>query len=173
MREIFLGGYAWAERYSVIFFGLAVVVPIVGTWAAIIGKGGRTDRDGRVYANVLILVAVAQFVLTMVVGFVGIVFLDRSIWDTDILLIVAPWVWLLLSVGGLRQVFPLSELATWRSVVEVFQFFAVCAALVWIFSMFRGWGIWFIGSLAELLIVMALAILLIRRLFHRAFQSPS
>ena len=88
MREIVLGGYAWAERYSVIFFGLAVVVPIVGTWAAIIGKGGRTDRDGRVYANVLILVAVAQFVLTMVVGFVGIVFLDRSIWDTDILLIV-------------------------------------------------------------------------------------
>jgi hypothetical protein len=80
---------------------------------------------------------------------------------------------LILSVIGLRRVFPLSELATWRSVVEAFQFFAVCAALVWFFSMFRGWGIWFIGGLAELLIILVLAVLLIRRVFQRAFRTQT
>ena len=71
------------------------------------------------------------------------------------------------------RVFPLSELASWRSVVEVLQFFASCAALVWFFSMFRGWSIWFIGSLAELLILLVLAVLLIRRLFQRAFRATA
>lgn len=170
-REIILGMYAWAEQYSLVYFGLAVLVPALGVGASWVGKLGRTDEDGKVYANVLILVAVAQFVLTILVGFVGIAFLDRNILDTDVLLIAAPWVWLILSVGGLRSVFPLSELATWRSVVEVLQFFAVCAALVWFFSMFRGWSIWFIGSLTELLILLVLAVLLIRRLFRRAFRT--
>jgi len=76
-------------------------------------------------------------------------------------------------VIGVRQDFPLSELAAWRSVVEVLQFSAVCAALVWFSSMFRGWSIWFIGSLAELLIILVRAVLLIRRLFQRAFRTAA
>jgi hypothetical protein len=173
LREIFLTAYALAESNALLFFVMAVSIPLAGTGAALVGRGGRTDRDGLLYANVFILVAVLQFALAMIIGFVGIAFLGRSIWDTELLLILAPWTWLILSVIGLRRVFPLSELATWRSVVEAFQFFAVCAALVWFFSMFRGWGIWFIGGLAELLIILVLAVLLIRRLFQRAFRTQT
>lgn len=57
--------------------------------------------------------------------------------------------------------------------MDVAGFFAVCAAFIWFLSMFRGWGILFIGSLIELLIILALAAFLIHQLFVRAFRTSS
>ena len=108
-RNVFLNAYAMAESKALFFFVLAISIPALGTGAALVGREGPTDKDGLLYANVFILVAVLQFS-------------------------------------------------------------AVCAALVWFSSMFRGWSIWFIGSLAEPLIILVLAVLLIRRLFQRAFR---
>ena len=109
----------------------------------------------------------------MVVGYVGVAFLERSLFDADFLLLAAPWVWLVLTLGGVRRVFPLNDLASWHSVRDVAGFFAVCAAFVWFLSMFRGWGIFFIGSLVELLIIVVLGGLLIRQLFLRAFRGAA
>lgn len=57
--------------------------------------------------------------------------------------------------------------------MDVAGFFAVCAAFIWFLSMFRGWGILFIGSLIEFLIILALAAFLIRQLFVRAFRAAN
>ena len=173
LRQIFEGAFALAESNAALGFGLALLVPVVGITMAWIGRAGRTDEDGRAFANIFVFVAVVQFVLAMILGYVGVAFLDRSLWDTNLLLLTAPWIWLALSIGGLRQIFPLSELTTWRSVLDVAGFFAICAAFVWFLSMFRGWGIFFIGSLVELLIIIGLAVLLIRQLFLRAFRPAS
>ena len=169
-RQIFEGAFAFGESNAALIFGLSSLVPVVGIALAWIGRGGRTDEDGRAFANIFVFVAVVQFVVAVILGYVGVAFLDRSLWDTDLLLLAAPWIWLILSIVGLRRIFPLSELTTWRSVLDVAGFVAVCAALVWFLSMFRGWGIFFIGSLVELLIILALAIVLIRQLFRRAFR---
>jgi len=171
LRQIFEGAFALAESNAALIFGLSLLVPIVGITMAWIGRGGRTDEDGRAFANIFVFVAALQFVLAMIIGYVGIAFLDRSLWDTNLLLLAAPWIWFILSIGGLRQIFPLSELTSWRSVLDVAGFFAICAALVWFLSMFRGWGIFFIGSLLELLIILVLAVLLVRQLFLRAFRA--
>ena len=169
-REIFEATYAFAESNATLIFGLSLLVPAVGITLAWIGRGGRTDEDGRAFANVFVFVAVVQFVLAMVLGYVGVAFLERSVWDTNLLLLAAPWIWLSLSMAGLRQIFPLSELTSWRSAMDVGGFFAVCAALVWFLSMFRGWGIFFIGSLLELLLILGLAVFLVRQLYLRAFR---
>jgi hypothetical protein len=170
LREIFLDAFSFAEAYAAVYFALSILVPLLGTGAALAGKGGKTDKDGRLYANVFVLVAAVQFVVAMVVGVVAIAFLERTAWDVPLYLLLAPWLWFVLSVMGLRRVFPLSELATWRSVVDVAQFFAVCAGIVWLFSMFRGWGIIFFGGLAQLLVVLVLGAFLLRVLFRRAFS---
>ncbi|HEX9887267.1 MAG TPA: hypothetical protein VGA70_12305 [Longimicrobiales bacterium] len=171
LREIFLGVFAFAEAHAALYFALAVAVPLLGTLAAWMGRGGKTERDGILYANLVVIVAVAQFVLAMVVGSIGMVFLERSLWDAHVLVVLAPGLWLVLSVFLVRRVFPLSQLATWRSVVEAGQFFVACAVLVWLFSQFRGWGILFFGSLLQLLIVLALAGVVLNRLFVRAFRT--
>lgn len=170
LREIFETAFGFAESNATLIFGLSLLVPIVGITLAWVGRGGRTDEDGKAFANAFVFVAVLQFVVAMVLGYVAVAFLGRSFWDTDILLLAAPWIWLVLSMGGLRQIFPLSELTSWRSVLDVAGFFAVCAALMWFLSMFRGWGIFFVGGLVQLVVILAFAVYLIRLLFRRAFR---
>jgi len=90
LRNIFLNAYAMAESKALFFFVLAISIPASGTGAALVGREGPTDKDGLLYANIFILVAVIQFALAMIVGFVGIAFLGQSLWDTALLLILAP-----------------------------------------------------------------------------------
>lgn len=171
LRGIFETAFSLADANATLIFVLSLLVPIVGITLAWIGRGGRTDQDGKAFANAFVFVAVLQFVIAMIVGYVWLALLEESVWDTNILLLTAPWIWLVLSMAGLRQIFPLSELTSWRSVLDVGGFFAVCAALMWFLSMFRGWGIFFIGGLLQLVVILALAIYLVRQLFVRAFRG--
>jgi len=171
LREIFETTFGLAESNAGLILGFSILVPVAGILLAWIGRGGRTDEDGKAFANAFVFVAVLQFVLAMILAYVGVAFLERSVWDISVLLLAAPWIWLLLSVAGLRQIFPLSELTSFRSVMDVVGFFAVCAALIWFLSMFRGWGIFFVGSLVQLVLILALAAYLVRQLFLRAFRS--
>jgi hypothetical protein len=172
-REVFEGLYAFAEARPLPILLVAVLVPLLGIGMAWVGRGGRTDEDGRVIADVMVLVGVVQFVLAMTVAYVGAAFLERRLFDTDVMLLAAPWVWLALTVVGVRQVFPLSELASWRSLRAVIAFFAVAAVFLWLLSKFRGWGIFFLGSLAELAVLLVLGGLLIRQLYQRAFRRTA
>jgi hypothetical protein len=171
LREIFEASFAFADSNDALIFGLSLAVPIVGIVLAWIGRGGRSQEDGKAFANAFVFAAVVQFVVAMIGGYVGVAFLERSLLDTSLLLLVAPWVWLTLSVFGLRLIFPLSELTSWRSILDVGAFFAVSAALIWFLSMFRGWGVLFFGSLVQLVLILAFAAFLLRQLFVRAFRA--
>ena len=169
-RDVFEGIYGFVDARPAWMFLLAVFVPAMGVALAWIGRGGRTDEDGRLIADAFVLVGAVQFVVAMTVGYVGVAFLERRLFDTHLLLLAAPWVWLALTFLGVRRVFPLSELASWRSLRDMGGFFALSAAFIWLLSKFRGWGIFFLGSLAELVVLLVLGGLLIWQLYLRAFR---
>ena len=170
LREIFSAALGFADANAVGIFWLSLAIPIIGIALARVGRGGRSEEDGKLFANVFVFIAVVQFVVAMIVGYAGVAFLERSLLDTSVPLLVAPWIWLGLSIAGLRLVFPLSELTSWRSVLDLGGFVVACAALVWFLSMFRGWGILFVGGLVQLALLFVLAAFLLRVLYVRAFR---
>lgn len=172
-RSVFEGIYAFAEARPEAILLLAVLVPCTGVALAWVGRGGRTEEDGRLIADGLVLLGVVQFVVAMTVGWVGVAVLERTLLDTDLMILAAPWVWLAITVVGVRMVFPLSDLASWRSLREVAAFFAVCLVFVWLLSTFRGWGIVFLGGLAELVALLVLGGLLIRHFYRRVFRRAA
>lgn len=170
--EMLRASYGWADAnaFWVLFAGFAV--PVVGTIAARIGKGGKTDADGRLIAS-----AVMGLALLAVIAEVGCLFVARSALGADLtqanaLLVVAPVVCLVGSVAGLRLVFPLSELGSVRTALDMGAFLLACAAVVWLASRFR-WGVVFLGSIGQLVILLVLAGLVLRRMWRRAFQIDS
>jgi len=147
----------------------SAALPVVGTIAARIGKGGRTDADGRFIASLVMSIALSAFVLEVMALFVARSAMQASILEADAILLVAPVVCLLGSAVGIRWVFPLLELAAVRSFIDVGAFVLACAGVVWLFSKFRGWGLLFFGSIAEMIAIGALGIALLKRLYGRAF----
>lgn len=170
LGESLTAAYLATKAVAPILFALAVVVPAVGTAAAWIGRGGRTDRDGRMIASAVVgsglLLVVFEAVAIAVAGLV----LERSILDADLLLLLAPPIYLLGCVAGIRLVFPLSQLASVRSAADIGAFLAACGVVLWLLTKFRGWFILFHGGFLALLLIVGFAIVLLRRLYRRAFK---
>ncbi len=61
--------------------------------------------------------------------------------------------------------------ADFRTAFDVGLFVLGCAAVIWIFSQFRGWGIIFWGGIGQLVIIGAVGYFVMRRLYRRAFGS--
>lgn len=57
-----------------------------------------------------------------------------------------------------------------RTFLDVGAFVAVAGVVVWLFSMFRGWGFYFVGSIGEAIVLGGLAVALLRRLYRRAMR---
>jgi hypothetical protein len=168
LHDFFLATYGWAALHAPeIFFG-AVVVPLVGTILGRIGKAGRTDADGRWIASLVVAAGFLAVILEVIAVVIGVGILDNSLLDASAILLAAPLVCLAGCLLGVRLVFPLSELGSVRTVADLATFALGSAAVVWFFSQFRGWGILFVGSFLQLVVVGVLAFLLMRRLFRRA-----
>lgn len=167
--EFFFLVYAWCEVHSVEVFATAIALPVFGTVAALVGRGGKTDADGRLIASTVMAIALAAVVLEVLGIGIALGLKNLSLWDANLLLLVAPVVCLVGCVIGIRRVFPLNELGSVKSAVDVSAFVAACLGMMWFFSKFRGWSLVFFGSFAQLLVVLALAALLIWRLYKRAF----
>jgi hypothetical protein len=169
LHEFLAAAYAWAVAHRIAILIVALAVPVVGTGLARIGKAGKTDRDGRFIASLVVglgLLAVLVEVLAVAVG-AGV--LGRSVLDADFVLLVSPLLCLGGALLGIRLVFPLNELASVRTAVDVGAFILACAAVVWFFSKFRGWGLLFFGSVTQLVLLLVLGFFLVRRLWRRAF----
>lgn len=170
-----------AESFSAVYQGLlahrselvvaALALPVVGTVAARIGKAGRTDRDGRFIASAVMGVALSALVLELMIIAVALTGFGRSILEADLLLLLAPIVSVGLCFFGLRWVFPLNELSSVRTFVDIGVFVAAALAAVWLLSRFRGWGITFFGSIGEMVAIGGFGIALLRRLYKRAFSA--
>ena len=146
----------------------ALLIPVIGTLLAWIGKGGRTDRDGRLIASSVVLFGLGAFLLEVLAVAVGRLAFERSILEVNVILVIAPVACLAGCVLGIRLVFPLNQLASVRSMTDVGLFVAACLVVLWLFSKFRGWGIVFWGDLGQLLIIGVLGFFLLKRLYRRA-----
>ena len=163
--------YRWGEaRAAAVFLG-AVVVPLVGTVFARIGKAGRTDQDGRFIANAVIGVGLLSAVLELMALALAHSAFGKTALQANVLLLTAPPVCLGLSLVGMRWVFPLNELASVRTAFDVGVFALALGAAAWLFSTFRGWGIYFVGNIAQLAAYLVLGAALLKRLAKRAFPT--
>ncbi len=169
LNELFAGSYGWCDTHASLVLIIAVLIPIVGTVAAYLGKLGKTDMDGRYIASGII--ALAVLLVAVEIGSIALAVgpLERSILDANVVILIAPILCLIGCVLGIRYVFPLNELGSVKTMGDLLVFAIACIALVWIFSKFRGWGVIFFGSITQLLVIGALALFLLYRLFKRTF----
>lgn len=173
--EVLEAFYAWAEANALWILAGAVGVPMVGTIAAWIGKGGRTDADGRLIASLVVGIGLVATTFEVVAIAIAHSMLELDVLAGNALLLAAPVLCLLVGGLGVRLVFPLSELASVRSFADMALFVLACLAVVWVFGKFRGWGILFLGGITQLLVIGVLTYVLLRRLYRRAFgpKRPS
>lgn len=169
LRELVISAYLAAEQHALMVLLVSLGWAVLGSLLAYLGKGGRTDRDGRAIANVVIGGAVLWTVVAVLALALARFGFDKGLLDAHVMLLAAPAVCLVGSVIGIRWVFPLNELATVRTLGDVGVFLLACAVGLWLLSKFRGWGIWFLGGLADLALIGVFALFLLRSLYHRAF----
>ena len=170
LRDAFLDAYAWGVDHGTFILVGAIAVPLLGALAAQLGKGGRTDADGRAIASVVVGIGALAMVLELVAVHFAHSYFDSGLLDADWRLALAPVACLVCSLIAVRWVFPLSELAGARSVGYLVLVFAGCWILIKFFSMFEGWRINIWASLFQLAIVLAVAGFGLWRLFRRAMQ---
>lgn len=169
LRELFATLYQWADAQALALVLGALAWGLGGTLLARIARGGRSDRGGRAIANVVIGGAVLVMVASVLaLGLAHMVF-NRGMLDANVLLLAAPVLCVVASVAGIHWVFPLSELATVRTLRDVALFAVACAVGLWLLSRFRGWGLVFLGGIADLVVIGTLALGLLRVLYRRAF----
>jgi hypothetical protein len=164
--------YAWADAHGTEILAASLFLPVAGTVLARIGKGGRDDSDGRFIASSLVGLSIVLFMAEVLLLVLAGSVLGIGLGEANVQLLLAPILCLAGSLIGVRLVFPLSELASVRTLMDVGVFMAACLLVLWFFSQFRGWGILFLGSVTELIVLLVLGGLLMRRLYRRAFGSP-
>jgi hypothetical protein len=171
LRELLITTYQWADAHALALLLAALSWGLGGTLLARMARGGRSDQDGRLIASAVIGGAVLLLVAAMLAVSVAYVAFKQGLMDANALLLLAPLGCVLVSVLGIHQVFPLNELASVRTLGDLFAFALTCVALVWLLSRFRGWGVAFLGGLGSLVLIGLLVVLLLRVLYRRAFGT--
>lgn len=171
LKELLEQVYAWALANRVWILLGAALVPVLGTLLARIGKAGKTDAEGRFIASVVVGIGLVAVIVEVLAAFLARNVLERSLLDADVLLLAAPLLCLGGCLAGIRWVFPLSELASVRTFLDVGAFVVACLGVVWLFSKFRGWGVLFFGSIGQLAALCVFGYFLLRRLYRRDRKS--
>lgn len=171
LRELLINSYLWADANALALLFAATAWGLFGTLLARVAKSGRSDQDGRLIASVVIGAAVLLLVAAMLAVSVAYVTFNQGLMDANALLLLAPLVCVVVSVLGIHRVFPLSELASVRTLGDLLAFALACIALLWVLSKFRGWGVAFFGGLGSLALIGLLVVLLLRVLYRRAFGT--
>jgi hypothetical protein len=169
LNEFFDATHLWAEQNTQLILLLSVAIPAVGSLLAFIGKGGKTDEDGRFIASVVMGFAMFAVVIAAMALFVSISMRGSSLLDANVALLAAPIICLFGSVIGLRMVFPLSELGVVRSLLDMGGFLLSLGAVFWFMSKFDGWRVHIFGSLFTFVILVIVAVFFLRRQFRRTF----
>jgi hypothetical protein len=169
VEESLISAYAWGKAHGTILLAVAVAIPVVGTVLARIGRGGRTDEDGRAIASALVVLGVAALLVELVAIHIAHVWFDGDLLRADASLAFAPIVLCAGCVLGAHWVFPLGELGGVHLLGRIGLLFLCCAGALWFFAQFRGWSIWFVGSFFQLVIVLVVFVWFVRRLLRQTF----
>lgn len=162
--------YRWGDENAAMIFLASVVAPLVGALAALVGKGGKTDKDGKVIASLVLGAAMLFVGLEAAACLAATKLAGAKLLDANALLLLSPVACLATAVIGLRLVFPLTQLGSMRTAIDLGVFLAACAGAAWLLSRFH-WGVLFRGSFAQFVVVIALAVVVLIRLWRRATRS--
>ena len=171
LAEVLVVGFVWLDANATAILSYVSAFPVLGTIAAYLGKGGRTENDGRMIANCVVGAAVVLFVVSMGCLALAKLVFDQSITQINIALLAAPVICLVGSLVGIHAVFPLNELASIRSLVDVLLFVGAAGLVLTALSYFRGWGVLFRGGLLDLAVIGVITFFLLRGLYRRAFAK--
>lgn len=166
-NKIFESIYGWADTNAGLILLSAVLLPLLGAAAAKVGKGGKTDADGKLIASIVVGSGIVFFVIEIALMLFTRSVFGKGILEANAMLLLAPIVYLGLGVATVRWVFPLSQLGSVRQAQDIGAFVLVCWGIVWLFGKFH-WGIIFFGSLLQLVIILILGAIFVRRLYRRA-----
>jgi len=169
VNELVTGLYLWLDSVALAILLAGVLIPLVGTALAWIGKQGNSEADGRLVANLFVgfsfvLMLAEVFAIAFVLSFT-----EADLLEANAALLLAPPVCLAGCLFGIGKVFPVNQLASFRSFTDIVLFLLGCAVVLWAFSKFRGWGIVFLGGIPQLVIIGLLAYAVLKRLYARAF----
>ena len=168
LHDALRDAYGWGVAHGTAVLIAAIVIPLVGAMGAQLAKGGRTDEDGRAIASVVVGVGVLAVLGELIAIHLAHVCFRTGLLDADVRLALAPIACLAGCLVAVRWVFPLHELAGARAAFQLAIVFFGCWALIWFFAQFRGWSLVFWGGFLQLIIVLAVAVFLLWRLFKRA-----
>lgn len=165
--ELLTGLYHWADQQALGILAASLALPLLGTLAVRLGKGSSL---GERIANLMILTAVAVFFVALLLAGLAQNVFKASLWQANILILLAPVILLAGSLIGVRWVLPLNQLASIRTLKDIGLFLAACLLLFWLISTFRGWGILFLGGTLQPLLIGLGLLWLLRRLYRRALE---
>ena len=168
LGDLLLDAYGWADERAAALLVGALAIPLFGTIAAWVGKAGRTTRDGRLIASLLVGFGIFVILAEEVAILVAQIAFEQSVLAANVIVLSAPIVCLAGCLLGVHLLFPLNELGSVRTCADVGLFMVACAVVLWVVSQFRGWGILFWGGIGQLLVIGVIAVFLLRRLYLRA-----
>ena len=170
LNDALRDAYGWGALHGTAILIAAIAIPLVGALGAQLGKGGRTDADGRAIASVVVGLGVLAMLGELIAVHLARSYFDSGLLDADWRLALAPMLCLAACLISVRWVFPLHELSGAKSAFYLAIVFLGCWLLLRFFEMFGGWRMYIWGSLFQLLIVLAIAGFALWRLFKRALQ---
>jgi len=171
VEEAFRGSHAWLMSHGLDLLLASVTFVVACTLTAYFARRFGTGAAGRFFANAVLTVTILEVAAVAAYAVLARSTFDSGLLSFDASFVAAPIVSLALALGGLRLFLPVGRLAVVRLVRDLLAFAGVCAVLFWIGSKFRGWGVVFVGSIFELLAIVALALLLVVRLW-RSIGEP-
>ena len=168
-NELFESSYGWLESHAGTILWISILLPILGAGSAKLAKGGKTDADGKLIANILVSSGIAFFVVEFAMMIFAGSVLNKNVLESNAILLIAPMLYLGIGIAAIRWVFPLNQLGSVRQATDIGAFLLVCWGIVWLFGKFR-WGIIFFGSLVQLVLILGIAAFFVRRLYKRALN---
>lgn len=168
LADLFISVYAWLDANALQILAACTLLPLLGVLGAWVGRGGRTDQDGRLLANLVLGFGFVVFLLEVVGIAIAQWGFEKGLLEANLFLLLAPLAALAIGLFGIRLIFPLSELGSATTARDIGLFALALLVTFWLFSKFRGWGIIFFGNLLQMLVIGVLIFLLLRYLYRRA-----
>lgn len=169
LGEVLLSPYQWANVNVGLLIAVACLFPAVATALAWIGRGGRTDADGVIAADVALWLSALAFVFGTSMFLGAHLILERPLLDINLALLVVPPLTFFLTWLGVTRVFPAHRLGFTRVLRDGALFMVAALVAWWVMRSFRGWGVVFFGSLLQLLVLVALGVAFLYVLWRRLF----
>lgn len=176
VEQLLVTPYLWSASHAELVLMIAIGFPVTATLLALLLRGGRTDTDGLLIADLAAGLALLTFAVTSVLYAAASIALDVSILQMQVGVLLGPLLCALGTVFGVSRIFSLQRLYTVGLLRDAVFFLLSLWAARWFMGKFWGWGIVFFGSSAQILVFLLFGfgclVFLFRRVFRPRNKTP-